>query len=152
MCKLFLFGTPAIECRGHSQSIQRRKARALLAYLAVTQQSHSREALAALLWPEYDRQSALADLSRILSHLRKTLGADLFLSDRESLALHPEGDIWVDVLQFRKQLEHYQTLNTFDDESHQKLATAVELYQADFLSGFTLPDCPDFDEWQLLQT
>ena len=43
MCKLFLFGTPSIEYGGRSQPIRRRKARALLAYLAVTQQSHSRE-------------------------------------------------------------------------------------------------------------
>jgi DNA-binding SARP family transcriptional activator/pimeloyl-ACP methyl ester carboxylesterase len=152
MCKLFLFGTPAIECSGRSQSIQRRKARALLAYLAVTQQSHSREALAALLWPEYDRQSGLADLSRILSSLRKIVGANFFLTDRESLALHGQAELWVDVLHFRKQLESCQTGTSLEEDCRQKLASAVELYQADFLAGFSLPDCPDFDEWQLLQT
>lgn len=106
MCKLFLFGTPAFQCNGQSQSIQRRKARALLAYLAVTGQSHSREALAALLWPEHDRSRALADLSRILYSLRKTLGANFFLTDRESLALNGDANLWVDVLEFRKQLEN----------------------------------------------
>lgn len=152
MCKLFLFGAPVIECSGHSQSIPRRKARALLAYLAVTQQSHSREVLAALLWPEHDRASALADLSRILSNLRKLVGADFFLADRESLAIDPTTDIWVDVLHFRRQLESCKTVTNLDEESRQKLANAVDLYQADFLAGFSLPDCPDFDEWQLLQT
>ena len=152
MCKLFLFGTPAIECNGRPQPIQRRKARALLAYLAVTQQNHSREALAALLWPEYDRPSGLADLSRILSNLRKTLGANFFLTDRESVALHGEADLWVDVVHFREQLESCRKTTGLDDNCHQKLASAVELYQGDFLTGFTLPDCPDFDEWQLLQT
>ena len=152
MCKLFLFGAPAIECNSHSHSIQRRKAKALLAYLAVTQQSQSREVLAALLWPEYDRRSGLADLSRILSILRKTLGANFFLTDRESVALHEDADLWVDVLHFRKQLESCQKTTGLDDDSLHKLASAVELYQADFLAGFTLPDCPDFDEWQLLQT
>jgi DNA-binding SARP family transcriptional activator len=152
MCRLFLFGTPTIECSGRSQPIRRRKAKALLAYLAITQQRHSREALASLLWPEYDRRSGLADLSRILSNLRKTLGANLFLTDRESVALHGETDLWVDVLHFREQLESCRKTTGLDDDCRQKLASAAELYQADFLAGFTLPDCPDFDEWQLLQT
>jgi DNA-binding SARP family transcriptional activator/pimeloyl-ACP methyl ester carboxylesterase len=152
MCKLFLFGTPALECGGRSQPIQRRKAKALLAYLAVTGQSHSREALAALLWPEYERPSALADLSRILSGLRKILGADFFLTDRESLALNGEAGVWVDVVHFRKQLESCTRENDLDKECRQRLAGAVDLYQADFLSGFSLPGSPDFDEWQLLQT
>jgi len=152
MCKLFLFGTPAIECNGHSQSIQRRKARALLAYLAVTQQGHSREALAALLWPEYDRPSGLADLSRILSNLRKLLGDNFFLTDRENLALNGAANLWVDVLQFQKQLESCRKQTSLDEDYRQTLASAVALYQADFLAGFSLPDCPDFDEWQLLQT
>ena len=152
MCKLFLFGPPTLECSGLSQPIQRRKARALLAYLAVTQQSHNREALAALFWPEYDRQSSLADLSRILSSLRKTLGASFFLTDRESVALHREAELWVDVLHFRKLLESCRKSTALDEACHQKLVHAVALYQADFLAGFTLPDCLDFDEWQLLET
>lgn len=152
MCKLFLFGTPTIACNGRSQPIPRRKARALLAYLAVTQQSHSREVLATLLWPEHDRQSALADLSRILSSLRKTVGADFFLSERDRVAVNPEADVWVDVLHFQKQLEGCKSKAGLDEDSHQMLAGAVELYQADFLAGFSLPDCPEFDEWQLLQT
>jgi DNA-binding SARP family transcriptional activator len=63
MCKLYLFGAPAIECSGISQHIPRRKAMALLAYLAVTQQSHSREALVALFWPEHDRRSGRLTLA-----------------------------------------------------------------------------------------
>jgi DNA-binding SARP family transcriptional activator/predicted ATPase/pimeloyl-ACP methyl ester carboxylesterase len=152
MCKLYLFGTPALECNGGPQHIPRRKARALLAYLAVTQQSHSREALVALFWPEYDHRSGRSDLSRMLSSLRKTLGSDFFLTDRENVALNREANLWIDVIHFRKQLEACRITANQDDDCLQKLESAVELYQADFLAGFTLPDCPDFDEWQLLQT
>jgi DNA-binding SARP family transcriptional activator/pimeloyl-ACP methyl ester carboxylesterase/tetratricopeptide (TPR) repeat protein len=152
MCKLYLFGAPALECSGGSQPIPRRKARALLAYLAVTQQSHSREALVALFWPEYDHRSGRSDLSRILSSLRKTLGSDFFLTDRESVTLNREAGLWIDVHHFRKQLEACRTTADQDDDCHQKLTSALELYRADFLTGFTLPGCPDFDEWQLLQT
>jgi hypothetical protein len=68
------------------------------------------------------------------------------------VALNESVDLWVDVIHFRAQLEDCRTTADQDDDCHQKLASAVELYQADFLAGFTLPDCPDFDEWQLLQT
>ena len=154
MCKLSLFGPPALACSGRSQYIPRRKARALLTYLAVTQHSHSREALVALLWPEYDHRNGRADLSRILSSLRNTLGADYFLTDRESVALNDEAALWVDVLHFRKELDACRKADVADlaDDRCRKLAAAVELYQTDFLAGFTLPDSPAFDEWQLLQT
>ena len=54
--------------------VDTRKAIALLAYLAVTEQRHSRDALAALLWPEYDQSRARGALRRTLSTLNKALG------------------------------------------------------------------------------
>jgi hypothetical protein len=47
-----------LELDGAPVETDRRKALALLAYLAVTKQSHSREALAALFWPDYDQSRA----------------------------------------------------------------------------------------------
>ena len=67
---LFLLGPPRIELDGEPVRIQRRKAVALLAYLAVTGRSHSRDALATLLWPEYDQSSARAGLRVALAALR----------------------------------------------------------------------------------
>ena len=32
-----------------------------------------------------------------------------------------------------------------------QIKTAVDLYRDDFLTGFTLSNCPDFDEWQCFQ-
>src|SRR5690606_13818844 len=32
------------------------------------------------------------------------------------------------------------------------LVSAVQFYTEDFLSGFNLPDCPQFDEWQFFET
>ena len=45
---LFLFGAPRLECNGRLVPINRRKITALLAYLAVTNQTHTRDALATL--------------------------------------------------------------------------------------------------------
>ncbi len=154
MWRLTLFGAPTLEHNGRTQPLTRRKARALLTYLAVTQQAHSRETLAALLWPDHDHQQGCADLSRILSNLRRVLGADYILADRQQVALNAKAPLWVDVLHFRQQLDACQevSVGAMDDDCRQQLATAVDCYQADFLAGFTLPGCSAFDEWQLLQT
>ena len=64
---LFLLGSPRIERDGEPVHIPRRKAVALLAYLAVTGQTHRRDALATLLWPEHDQSHARAGLRRALS-------------------------------------------------------------------------------------
>ncbi|HSM56550.1 MAG TPA: tetratricopeptide repeat protein [Candidatus Sulfomarinibacteraceae bacterium] len=156
MCQLTLFGAPALECDGQSQHLSRRKARALLAYLAVTGQSHTRESLVALLWPEYGEREGRADLSRMLSVLRNALGKVHFVSDRESVALDEEADLWVDVVHFRRQIaacrEQAQRRGAAHREWVQNIEAAVALYQADFMAGFTLPDCPAFDRWQRQQS
>lgn len=154
MCKLALFGAPTLECDGRPRHIARRKAMALLAYLAVTGQSHTRESLVALLWPDYGRREGRADLSRMLSTLRNSLGEDYFAAGRETVALAESAALWVDVVHFRQQLEAIRETAPagLDGERQRQLAAAVALYQDDFLAGFTLPGCPAFDDWQLLQT
>jgi hypothetical protein len=61
---LFLLGPPRIECNGEPIEIRRRKAMALIVYLAVTGRGHSRDALATLLWPDHDQSRARAGLRR----------------------------------------------------------------------------------------
>ena len=63
----YLLGSPRIELDGTRIDVDTRKAVALLAYLAVTGDSHRRDALAALLWPEHDQSHALGALRRTLS-------------------------------------------------------------------------------------
>jgi DNA-binding SARP family transcriptional activator len=47
---LFLLGPPRLELDGEPVHIGRHRAMALLAYLAVTEQSHSRDTLATFPW------------------------------------------------------------------------------------------------------
>ena len=82
--ELYLLGPPRVELDGEPVQIGRRKAIALLAYLAVTSEPHSRDSLAALLWPEYDQSSAPADLRRSLSLLNRSLGKGWLVADRET--------------------------------------------------------------------
>ena len=64
---LYLLGPPRVERDGKPVEVNRRKALALVAYLAVTGQSHSRDYLVNLLWPEYDSSRGRAALRRTLS-------------------------------------------------------------------------------------
>ncbi len=138
---IHLLGPPHIELNGQPIELNRRKALALLAYLAVTGQSHRRDSLAALLWPELDQSRARAALRRELSVLNTTLGDAWFETDRDTVQLLPAG-LWLDVSRF-------QQLAAATDSA--ALAEAAELYRDDFLAGFTLRDSPDFDDWQFFQ-
>ena len=54
--KMYVFGPPRLERGGQLIDLGLRKALALIVYLAITRQPHSRDALATLLWPESDQR------------------------------------------------------------------------------------------------
>ena len=59
---LTLFGSPQIEHDGQPIKVNTRKAIALAAYLAITNQPHTRDHLANLLWPELNHRRSRAAL------------------------------------------------------------------------------------------
>ena len=150
-----LLGAPGIARDGAPVAVDTRKATALLAYLAVTGRSHAREALAALLWPEYDDEHARAALRRTLSTLRAALGEPYMAIDRETVGLIPGTGLWVDVTEFRARLAACRTHgHPAADVCHAclaPLAEAAALYRDDLLAGFTLRDSAEFDDWQFMQ-
>ena len=148
---LYLFGPLRLEMNGALVHIPRRKAMALLAYLVVTGQSHSRDSLAILLWPENDQRSARAELRRTLSVLNRILGDGRLVANREMARLNTSNDpatgksFWLDVTDFREKLKvceahnHHATVTCPD--CLPALEEAVELYSDDFMAGFSLKDC-----------
>jgi predicted ATPase/DNA-binding SARP family transcriptional activator len=151
---LYLFGPPRIELDSKPVEIDRNKASALLAYLAVTQTGHSRDALAALFWPDYDQSSAYAYLRRTLWTLNKTLGGGWIAARRNTISLELHPNIWVDVNRFIEIYANCIETKPSDNlkECTAELNEAADLYKNDFLAGFTLRDSPDFDDWQVIQT
>ncbi len=153
--QIHLFGTP--QCTQESQpvAIQRRKAIALLAYLAVTAQPHSRDALATLLWPEYDQSGARANLRRDLSYLKQALGDERLRITRTDVSLVPKSGWELDIAEFTIRLGQVQAHDhasfPFCPTCWEILTQAVDLYTGDFMAGFSLLDCPEFDEWQFFQ-
>jgi ABC-type oligopeptide transport system substrate-binding subunit/DNA-binding SARP family transcriptional activator len=152
---LFLLGPPRVEFDGAPIEIDRRKAVALIAYLAVTGYEHGRDTLATLLWPDYDQTRARGALRRTLSVLNRALGGAWLAVDRETIALKRTPNLWIDVEQFRQQLtacqEHNHAPTDLCVDCLSSLTQAVALYHDDFLAGFTLRDSPSFDEWQFFQ-
>lgn len=152
---LHLLGAPRLERSGKLLDLDTRKAIALLAYLVVTQQPQARDSLAALLWPENDQAGARGALRRTLSVLNRGLGPEVLTIARESLSVQT-GQLWVDLYEFHRLLGECST------HGHPETAVclrclplleqAAALYRDHFMSGFTLRDSPEFDDWQFFQT
>ncbi len=150
---LRLFGPPRLELDGAPVETDRRKALALLAYLAVTGQSHSRETLAALFWPEYDQSHAFAYLRRTLWEINQMVGEGWVLADREEVSLNPDARqaVWLDVAQFKSLLAECRKASRGNvapcAACLTPLTEAAALYQDHLLAGFSLKDTPAFDDW-----
>ena len=99
-----LFGPPRIERNGAPLPFERRKALALLAYLAATPDPQARAILAALFWPEADDSTARASLRRALVELRQVVGAEWLLAEGERIALPAAVGLMVDVRAFQASL------------------------------------------------
>lgn len=134
--RLALLGSPTVTMAEESVVLESRKTLALLYYLAATQQRHSRDALAAILWPEQDQARARASLRQSLWMLRNAGLEPWLVVDQDALML--QAGYWCDVHLFRAEV------------AAGNLTQALALYRGDFLTGFSLRDCPEFDQWQFL--
>ncbi|MBA2511182.1 MAG: hypothetical protein H0V28_06850, partial [Rubrobacteraceae bacterium] len=147
--KITLLGAPRVEHDGVPVEVDTRKATALVAYLAVTGRRHTRDALAGLLWPEYNQARSRAALRRTLSSLRDARTEGWLRVDREGVDLVLD-DILVDVDRFRGLLAQCRTHGHPEAEVCTEclppLAEAVALHQDDFMAGFGLRDSVAFDD------
>jgi DNA-binding SARP family transcriptional activator/pimeloyl-ACP methyl ester carboxylesterase len=148
--KLFLLGPPHLEIDGRAQSIPLRKAMALLVYLAVTRRPHTRDELAAFFWPESDQVTSRADLRRTLYKLKGIIGEGFLQTAGDQIAVAAGDHTWSDVQAFEEKVRGCR-FEAESDDCYALLAEAAECYAGDFMAGFTLPDCPQFDEWQFFQ-
>src|SRR5262245_23556854 len=133
------------------------KVRALLAYLAVEgDRSQRRETLAALLWPDHSDKEARHGLSQALTTLRHALGdatasPPYLLASRDAIGFNPASDHWVDVTAFVALREasdrHPHRQLAVCAACADRLAQATALYRGDFLTGYSLAGCEEFEDW-----
>lgn len=161
-----LFGYPQILVNDIPIKVERKKTMALVTYLAVetglgrsaetvndqrAQQGCTRESLAELLWPACSPEQAFAYLRQALRDFDKAAGGEWISRDDPFIALNPQAAIWVDVDRFEDLLAQWKSGGKDDAAAISILDECVDLYQADFLTGFTLRNNFTFDDWQALQ-
>lgn len=144
MGRLFLklLGPPLVVLNGTSLTFRRRKATALLSYLAVTARPHSRESLAHLLASEVSDTQARMHLRNALTDLRGTLGEYVVATSR-TVSLNDKLPCETDVKTFIDMTGSTDDTNT--------LARAVALYEDDLLVGFVLREASAFEDWLMLE-
>lgn len=139
-----------------------RKAIGLLAYLLIeSHHAHSRESLLGLLWPDLPTPSAQNNLRVTWAHLQKALGTDVsdenpyLIGDRLTLRFNPHSDHELDVERFNTLTEACRLHPHLDPHSciecAERLTQAHELVRGEFMEGFSLGDCRQFDDWLLIQ-
>ena len=138
--RLSLLGKLKVERNGQPLGgLTSLKGQALLVYLAVTGQPHSRSALAGLLWSDMPETDARTNLRVTLSQLRKVVG-DAVIATRRTVELNPDSNLWLDVTVLEKVAG-----------SGNDLAAVVDLYRGDFLDDFQVPEAELFEEWLLVE-
>src|SRR5215213_4077691 len=148
---LQFLGLPQLHLDDQPIATDRRKAIALLAYLAVNDSDHgsqhySREALSALLWPDYEQAKAFSNLRRTIWEVHQALGEGWLIAERETVCLNTGTAIDLDVANFQKLLAKSR------QQAEPRLRIplvidAVKLYRNHFLTGFSLKDAYSFNEW-----
>ena len=153
--EFYLFGQPRLERGGKVVDISLRKALALLAYLTIKKGEYSRDYLATLLWPESDQRNGRASLRRTLYRINKSAGEDLLTTSADSISVNPSVEISIDVETFRRivneWVEEPRSSVEGDTQRPQALERAAVLYTDDFLAGFSIPDCFEFEEWRFFE-
>jgi DNA-binding SARP family transcriptional activator/tetratricopeptide (TPR) repeat protein len=153
--RLRLLGPFALVCNAQPSELAYEKGRALLAYLALEPgRSHPRAALAALFWPDMPRTTGLANLRLVLHNLRQKLTtadpnhAALQIT-RDAVMLRADADLDIDAARFAAPTPACTALPlpAWCDTCLADMEAVAALYRGEFLEGFSLPDCPEFDDW-----
>jgi len=143
--EIAFLGSPVIKLDRKPIQTDRRKAIALLAYLAVTNKSQTRDHLAGMLWPDYENESAFAYLRRTLWELNQSLGKGWIETERNQITFDLRSDVGLDTQTFHELTSKRPA--KIDD-----LEAAVALYRDDFMAGFSITDTAPFEQWQLQET
>ncbi len=150
-------GDVAIELNGKRLSgFASRKAEALFIYLACSSNATPipRDVLATLLWSDNTSSRALANLSVMLSSLRKQLG-DYIETTRHTVAFVPQENSFIDAVAFQQAVDNAalqeRKVGKLTRSVAAQFASGLAHYQGDFLLGFSVRRAPEFESWVLLE-
>ncbi len=115
----------------------RSKRLALLVYLAAARPAgpRRREQLLGVFWPDASPEHGRGALRQSLQFLVRTLGPDLLIGrGTDAVAVAP-GRLWCDAVALERAADAGRD------------AEVLRLFGGDFLAGFALPECPEFEAW-----
>lgn len=136
--QLRLLGPPQVRRADHIvRGYRSRKALALLGYLAAAGHPFSRAHLTDLFWGEEAEVEGLGQLRRALSNLNSLVPGCLE-ADRRSVQLAGCTVIEPDVSAFEALT---------DQGDVESLVAAARLYRGEFMEGFYLDGCSEFEQW-----
>ena len=158
---LSLLGEPEMRLDGNIiENLESEKARALLFYITVeADRSHRRAELAEMFWPNRPEGFGRNNFKQALAVLRKALrdrGSEepFLLTSNRDVHFNAGSSHRVDIAEFKN------TIEAVEKHAHQsidacvscakKLMKVSDLYRGDFLAGFFLPDCHEFEEWVIV--
>lgn len=141
-----LFGRSDIRYRQQILSgFEARKVQDLFFYLLLYRhRSHSREALADLLWGERAAAQSRGYLRKVLWQLQTALNArvgtlenPLLLVEPDWVQINPKADLWLDIAVFEQAFRLVQGIpgRLLDLQCVRELQSAVDLYRGDLLDG-----------------
>ncbi len=134
VCSLRLLGPFQIENQGQAVTLPR-KARALLAYIAMAPVPMTRHELASTFCGE--AVDPARTLRSLLSRIRAQMAPELLQTEADTITFDTT-IAWIDCLTFAAELN--------EDPVR---ASTLALFRGDFLTGFHLPDAPEFELWLL---
>jgi DNA-binding SARP family transcriptional activator len=139
-----ILGTLAVFRDGHPVELPAsRKARALLAYLALTPCATPRTRLCELLFDS--ASNARAEVRWYLSKVRGIVGATRVRNKEDSVRFDLE-DCFVDALELQRAAR-----TGFSGMSREKVRRLLALFDGDFLEGLDVDRCAGFTGWLLAQ-
>lgn len=140
MIELRVFGTVQLR-RGdgsalHSVLAQSKHVAFLSILAAEVGREHRRAWLCSVLWPDLDDTRARNALSKVLHHIRRSLGNDVIVANGGDTLAIDAANLWCDVAAFDAAV------------AKGRYAEALELFRrGELLTGFFLLDTPEFEHW-----
>jgi len=139
MLEILTFGGLQIFLDGQLANFPTRKTQALLIYLLVTARPQARDHLANLFWDDRSQKQAMGNLRTTLTRLRANIGEYLQIT-RHTVALSSKPEtVWTDTNEFNSILNGTPKSDDIDN--------LLTLYKGDFLAGFFVSDCDNFEMW-----
>lgn len=133
-----LLGHPEVRREGSAVALPSRNTLLLLARLAI-EGTQSREALAALFWPDADEARGRTNLRRTIAYLREACGRDIDVLETTSSAVTLTGAVIVDVRTADAAIRS-------QPPDAAVLQQAVALWDGDFLEGIE-PENEELESW-----